>query len=65
MVKVISLTRTLTDTGEYGVTAVRLSNIVDQLHDDNGLANTRTTESTNFTALSERADQVDHLYAGL
>ena len=65
VVKVISLTRTLTNTGEYGITAVCLSNVVDQLHDDNGLTNTRTTESTNFTTLSKRADKVDDLDTSL
>ena len=65
VIQVITLTRTLTNTGEYGITAVCLSNVVDQLHDDNGLTNTRTTESANFTTLSERADKVDDLDASL
>ena len=44
---------------------MRLSDVVDQLHDDNGLTHTRTTESTHFTTLSERADKIDDLDASL
>ena len=42
-----------------------LSDVVDELHDDHGLAHTSTTESANLTTLGERADEVDDLNASL
>ena len=65
VVKIVTLTRALTDTSEYGVTPVRLGDIIDQFHDDDGLSNTGTPEGADFTTLGERANQVDHLDAGL
>ena len=44
---------------------MRLRDVVDQLHDDNGLTDTRTTKSAHFTTLCERADKVDDLDASL
>ncbi len=43
---------------------MRDSDVVDQFHHVYGLAYTGTTEQTNFTALGERANQVDNLDAG-
>ena len=42
-----------------------LGDVVDQLHDDDGLADARATERADFAALGERADQVDDFDAGL
>ncbi len=64
-VEVVALTGALTDPGEHGVTAVLLGDVVDQLHDDDGLADAGTTEGADLAALGERADQVDDLDAGL
>ncbi len=36
--KVVALTGTLTDACEHGITAVRLGDVVDEFHDENGLA---------------------------
>ncbi|SIA72560.1 Uncharacterised protein [Mycobacteroides abscessus subsp. abscessus] len=44
MVKVITFTCTLADTGEYGDTAVLLGDIVDQFLDQNGFTDTGTTK---------------------
>ena len=60
-IEVISFTSSFTNTSKYGVTAVAFGNVVDKLHDDHGLTYASTTESTNFTTLGERTDQVDHL----
>src|SRR5690606_38795933 len=64
VVEVVTLTSTLTHTGEHGQTAVRLGDVVDQLHHVYGLADTGTTEQTNLAALGKRANQVDDLDAG-
>ena len=63
MVEVVTLTSTLTHTGEHGITAVLDGDVTDQFHHVHGLADTGTTEQTDFTALGERADQVDNLDA--
>ena len=39
--------------------------VVDQLHDDNGLAHTRAAEQSDFAALQERLDEIDDFHAGL
>ena len=41
-----------------------LGDVVDQLHNDNRLADARATEQADFTALGKRRDQVDDLDAG-
>ena len=64
MVKVVTLTGTLTHTREHGVAGVQLGDVVDELHDDHGFAHTGTTKRTDLAALEERADEVDDLDAG-
>ncbi len=64
MVEVVTLTGTLTHTGEHGQTAVLHGDVADQLHHVHGLAHTGATEQADLAALGERADQVDHLDAG-
>src|SRR5690606_38959214 len=64
VVEVVPFTSTLTHTGEHGQTAVRLGDVVDQLHHVDGLTNTSTTEQTDLAAFGERADQVDDLDTG-
>ena len=64
MVEVVTLTSTLTHTGEHGITAVLDGDVTDQFHHVYGFAYTGTTEQTNLTAFSKRADQVDNLDAG-
>ncbi|EJH67909.1 hypothetical protein VCHE45_3898, partial [Vibrio cholerae HE-45] len=64
MVEVVTLTSTLTHTGEHGITAVLDGDVTDQLHHVYGLAHTGTTEQADLTAFGERADQVDYLDTG-
>src|SRR5262249_604915 len=52
-------------TGEYGVAAVVLGDVVDQLHDDDGLADAGAAEESDLAALQERLHEVDDLHAGL
>jgi hypothetical protein len=44
---------------------VALLHVVDQLHDDDGLADAGAAEEADLAALHERRDQVDDLDAGL
>src|SRR5690606_16613706 len=64
VVEVVTLTSTLTHTGEHGITAVLDGDVTDQFHHVHGLADTGTTEQTDLATLGERADQVDNLDAG-
>ena len=41
-----------------------LSDIVDQFHDDDGLADARTAEQADFAAFQEGLDEVNDLDAG-
>eukprot|EP00756_Hemistasia_phaeocysticola_P019160 Hpha_TRINITY_DN15643_c1_g2::TRINITY_DN15643_c1_g2_i1::g.101236::m.101236/K02835/prfA, MTRF1, MRF1; peptide chain release factor 1 len=60
-VQVSTLAGALTNTGKHGHTTVSTRDVVDQLHDNHGLADTGTTEKSDLTTLAERLDQVDHL----
>ncbi|MEY3492419.1 MAG: hypothetical protein RL309_1547 [Verrucomicrobiota bacterium] len=63
MVKVIAFTGALTDAGEDGETALLHRDVIDEFHDDDGLADAGTTERTDLTALDEGTDEVDDLDA--
>ena len=43
---------------------MQLGDVVDQFHDDDGLADAGAAERADFAALQERADQIDDLDAG-
>src|SRR5690606_12218169 len=64
VVEVVAFTSTLTDASEHGVTAVRLSDVVDELLDENGLADASAAEQADLAALGVRSEQVDDLDAG-
>ena len=63
--QVVALTRTLSDAGEYRVTAVLGSDIAYELLNENRLADSGTAEKSYLTALCIRSDEVDYLDAGL
>ena len=61
VIKIAIISSNLTDTGEYEITTMSLSDIVNQLHDKYSLAYTVTTEKTNLTSLSIRSKKIDDL----
>ena len=65
VVKIVAFAGALAHAGEDGETAVAFGDVVDQFHDDDGLADARAAERADFAALGERADQIDDLDAGL
>ncbi len=65
MVEIVTLTGTLADTGEDGVTTVSLGDVVDELLDEDGLSDTGTTEEANLTTTGVRGEEVDDLDTGL
>jgi hypothetical protein len=64
VVQIVTLTGTLTDSSEDRVTTVSLGDVVDQLLDKHGLADTRTTEETDLSTTSVGGEQVDDLDTG-
>ncbi len=63
--EVVALAGALAHAGKYGVAAVLLGYVVDQFHDDDGLAYARAAEQTDLAALQERLNKIDDLHAGL
>ena len=61
VVQIVTLTGTLTDTSEDGVTTVGLGDVVDELLNEHGLADTGTTEETNLSTTGVGGDQIDDL----
>jgi hypothetical protein len=65
MVQIVTLSSSLTDTGEDGVTTVCLGDVVDQFLNQDGLTDTGTTEQSNLTTSGVRSQQVDDLDTSL
>ena len=63
-IKVVALARALADAGEHRHAAVLLGDVVDQLHDGDGLAHAGAAEQPDFAAARVGADQIDNLDAG-
>ena len=63
--QIVAFARALADAGEHGEAAVLLGDVVDQFHDDDGLADAGAAEQSDLAALQEGLDQVDDLHAGL
>ena len=61
MVKIISFASPLSHACKDGETTVTLSDVVDQLHDNNRFTNTGTTEGTDFSTLRERTNEINNL----
>src|SRR5690606_37580971 len=64
-VEVVALTGALADAREAAHPAVRLRDVVDELHDEHGLAHASAAEEADLAALAVRSEQVDDLDAGL
>jgi peptide chain release factor 1 len=64
VIEVVALTGALADAGEHRHTAVRLGDVVDQLHDHHGLADAGAAEQADLAALGVGCEQVDDLDAG-
>jgi hypothetical protein len=64
VVQIVTLTGTLTDTSEDGVTTVGLGDVVDELLNKHSLADTGTTEETDLSTTSVRGEKVDDLDTG-
>jgi hypothetical protein len=65
VVQIVTLTGTLADTSEDGVTTVGLGDVVDELLDEHGLADTSTAEETNLATTGVRSQKIDNLDTSL
>jgi hypothetical protein len=63
VVQVVALARPFTNAGENRNASVELGNVVDQLHDHDGLAHAGAAERADLPALEERTNKVDHFNA--
>ncbi len=63
--EVVALARAFADAAEHRHAAVLHGDVVDQLHDDDGLAHAGAAEQPDLAALQVRLEQVDDLDAGL
>ena len=63
--EVVALARALADAAEHRHAAVLQRDVVDQLHDDDGLADAGAAEQADLAALQVRLEQIDDLDAGL
>src|SRR5215467_15995158 len=61
--KVIALARPLTHTREHRESAVVQGDVIDELHDDNRLADPCTSEESDLASLAVGLQQIDHLDA--
>src|SRR5947207_6241771 len=61
LVKVVTFTRALAYTRKHRDATVTFSDVVDELHDDNGFANTGAAKRADLASFRERTNQVNHL----
>jgi len=61
VVEIVTLTSSLADTGEHGVTTMKLSDVVNELYNEDGFADTGTTEETNLTSLGVGSQKINNL----
>jgi hypothetical protein len=61
VVEIVTFTGSLADTSEHGVTTMSLSDIVNELHDEDGLSDTGTTEESNLSSSGVGSEEIDNL----
>ncbi len=64
MIEVIAFTGSLANSGEHRIAAVRVGDVVDQLHDQHCLADAGAAEQPDLAALCVRREQIDDLDSG-
>ena len=64
LVEIVAFPGALADPGEHRHAAMQLGNVVDQFHDDHGLAHTSAAKGADLSAFQKGTDQVDDLDAG-
>src|SRR5208282_735188 len=62
--QVVAFAGALADSGKYGESAVLLSDVINQFHDDYGLAHARAAEQPDFAAFQKWLNEVDDFDAG-
>ena len=62
--EVIAFTSPLTDAGEHRETTVVQGDVIDELHDDDGLTDSGTAEESDLTALAVGLEKIDDFDAG-
>src|SRR6202035_3984915 len=63
--KIVAFASALADASKHRKTAMILGDVVDEFHDDDGLAHASAAEQADLAALKEGLNQIDNLDAGL
>ena len=61
VIEIVALAGALADAGEHRIAAMRLGDVVDQFHDQHGLADAGATEQADLAALGIRGQEIDDL----
>ncbi len=64
VIEVVALAGALADAGEHRIAAMRLGDVVDQLHDDDGLADAGAAEQSDLAAARVGRKEIDDFDAG-
>ncbi len=64
MIEVVAFAGALADAGKHRIAAMRLGDVVDQFHDQHGLADAGAAEQADLAALGIGREQIDDLDAG-
>jgi len=64
IIEIVALAGALADPGEHRDAAVQLGNVIDQFHDNDGLADACAAESADCCRLQEGANEINDLDAG-
>ncbi len=64
MVEVVALTGPFPNTCEHRIARVHFRDVVNEFHDENGLANTGTAKQADLAAFCVGGEQIDHLDTG-
>ena len=64
VIEIIALASALSHTGKHRIAAMRLGNIVDQLHENDGLADAGAAEQADLAAPGVGSEQIDDFHPG-
>jgi hypothetical protein len=64
VVKIVTLTSTLSDSSEHRISSMVHGNVVNEFHDNDGLSDSSTSEEANLSSLGIRSEEIDNLDSG-
>ena len=64
VIEIVAFAGAFADAGKYRVAAMRLGDVVDQLHDQHGLADAGAAKQSDLSTFGVGREQIDDLDAG-